>query len=151
MAADINGVNWLAASAFPGPQASPGFRFWRSFMVWQRGLNETLRPHDLTQPQFALLATIAWLTQSSVAGGPVPALSQQALADFLGLERMHVSQVLARLEGAGLISRTQPMQDRRAKGLAVTAAGTQRLTAALPVVEAYDRAFFEAATGPVPG
>lgn len=140
-------LNWAAVSAFPGPQASPGFRFWRDFMVWQRGLNEALRPYDLTQPQFALLATIAWLTREPEGAAPRPALSQQALADYLGLERMHVSQVVSRLEAVGLVRRAQPMHDRRAKGLSVTPSGAQRLATTLPVVEAYDRAFFAAARG----
>lgn len=135
-------VNWPTASAYPGPQASPGFLFWRDFMIWQRGLNEALRPHGLTQPQFALLATIAWLTRTAERDDSPPALSQQALADFLGLERMLVSQVVARLEAAGLVSRMQALDDRRTRCLAVTASGAANLHTVLPVVEAYDRAFF---------
>jgi len=145
-------VNWPTASAFAGPQASPGFRFWRDFMAWQRGLNEALRPHDLTQPQFALLATISWLTRDVEEAAGLPVLSQQTLADFLGLERMLVSQVVSRLDAAGLVSRNPVEEDRRTKCLSVTSHGARKLITVLPVVEAYDQAFFVAtAEGPPAG
>jgi DNA-binding MarR family transcriptional regulator len=132
-------VDWPMASAFAGPQASPGFVFWRDFLIWQRGLNEALRPLGLTQPQFALLATIGWLTREDESE---VCLTQQALADFTGLDRMHVSQIASRLEATGLIARSASTTDRRAKGLTLTPLGGTRLTAALPIVEAHDAFFF---------
>lgn len=112
-------------------------------MIWQRGINEALRPLSLTQPQFALLATIGWLTRDGAA------VSQQELADFLGLERMHVSQIAARLDTEGLVVRIRPSIDRRCKSLGLTETGVQRMQAALPVVEDFDRVFFaRRAAGP---
>jgi DNA-binding MarR family transcriptional regulator len=130
-------MDWSALSRFPGPQASPGFALWRDFMRWQRGVNAALRPFGLTQPQFAVLATCGWLTRE---GGVI---TQQQLVDFLGLDRMHVSQIASRLEAAGLICRAGSARDQRVKTLSLTATGARLLTAALPVAEAHDAAFFE--------
>lgn len=129
-------MDWGTLSRFAGPQASPGFVLWRDFMRWQRGLNSALRPFGLTQPQFAVLATCGWLTRE----GRV--INQQQLVDFLGLDRMHISQIASRLEAAGLISRTASPQDQRVKTLSLTETGTRLLMAALPVVEAHDAAYF---------
>jgi DNA-binding MarR family transcriptional regulator len=130
-------MDWDALSRFPGPQASPGFRLWRDFMRWQRGLNAALRPFGLTQPQFAVLAACGWLTRD----GRI--ITQQQLVDGLGLDRMHVSQIASRLEAAELLRRAGSPEDQRTKTLALTNAGVVVLTAALPVVEAHDVAFFQ--------
>jgi DNA-binding MarR family transcriptional regulator len=129
--------SWGDISRFDRPDQSPGFRYWRDFMHWQRGLNELLRPLALTQPQFALLATIGWLTERHSE------ISQSSLAEFLGLEAMHVSQVLSRLEKHGLVSRARSSKDGRAYTVSITTRGKRSLEVALPIVEAYDASFFE--------
>lgn len=118
------------------PRQSPGFVFWRDFMHWQRGVNERLRPLGLTQPQFAMLAVFGWLMRQGHG------VTQQAAADFLGLERMHVSQVSQRLERDGLIARRAHPDDARAKTVVLTAKGQEMLARAIPLVETYDRQFF---------
>lgn len=123
-------------SRHAGPQASPGFAFWHRFMDWQRGLNAALRPLALTQPQFALLAVCGWLTRDTAA------TTQAEVVALTGMDRMHVSQILSRLQADGLIARHASPQDHRQKTLTLTPLGAQRLASALPVVEAYDTAFF---------
>lgn len=130
-------------SGFEGPHLSPGFLFWRDFMRWQRGLNEALKPLGLTQPQFALLAVYGWLNEKRRID-----VTQQVAADFVGLDRMHVSQVSARLERDGLIDRAAHSADGRAKRIVLTPAGRARLASALGVVEAYDRGFFDGVGSP---
>ena len=129
-------------SAFPsahdGPQHSPGFRFWHRFMDWQRGVNAALRPLDLTQPQFALLAVCGWLARETGA------TTQAEVVALTGMDRMHVSQILTRLETDGLIARRPDAADQRIKALTLTETGAARLALALPVVEAFDSAFFTA-------
>ncbi len=105
-------------------------------MAWQRGLNHILRPLSLTQPQFALLATIGWKTYDGSN------LSQQQLADFLHLDRMLVSQIISRLDRDGLVTRKLAAEDRRRKGLRLTALGIMKVKEALPLVEGFDKAFF---------
>ncbi|WP_198534021.1 MarR family winged helix-turn-helix transcriptional regulator [Aquidulcibacter paucihalophilus] len=129
-------MDWAKLSDYTGPQASPGFQYWVRFMAWQRGLNHILRPLSLTQPQFALLATIGWKTQDGSN------LSQQQLADFLRLDRMLVSQIISRLDRDGLVTRKLAANDRRRKGVRLTALGIDKVKQALPLVEGFDKAFF---------
>jgi len=130
------GIDWSRVSEHAGPHASPGFRFWRDFMRWQRRLNELLRPLGLTQPQFAILATIGWLSKENAE------VEQQDLSDFLGLERMHVSQVVSRLERQGAISRRRSENDARANVIALTEEGVGLLSSSIPIVEDFDHSFF---------
>ncbi len=124
-------------SYFSGPHQSPGFSLWRDFMRWQRGLNSALRPLGLTQPQFATLAVCGWMTRDGQE------ITQQCVADFVGLDRMHVSQVAKRLEQDGLIERHAARSDQRAKKITLTQKGQELLTRAIPMVEQFDRAYFE--------
>jgi len=127
---------WRAISSFSGPEESPGFTLWRDFMRWQRLLNIELRPFGLTQPQFAILSVCGWLTRD---GRDV---SQQDVADYLRLDRMHVSQITKRLEEYGLIIRIVPADDLRTKHIKLTETGEELLFQALPQVEAFDKKFF---------
>jgi DNA-binding MarR family transcriptional regulator len=105
-------------------------------MRWQRGLNAKLGPLGLTQPQFALLAAAGWLSSN---GTDPP---QQEIAEFLALDRMHVSQIVSRLEANGLVSRHTSATNARVKLVGLTEAGWERLRQAVPLVEIYDRGFF---------
>lgn len=128
--------DWKAVSRYAGPQASPGFNLWRDFMLWQRGLNSALRPLGLTQPQFAVLATVGWMTHDETM------ITQQDLVNFLQLDRMHISQIAARLEEDGRLERIDSPDDKRAKQLLLTGQGQDLLAQAMPLVEAYDADFF---------
>lgn len=123
-------------SQFAGPEASPGFVFWRDFMRWQRELNALLKPHGLTQPQFAVLACCAWLTRES------PTVTQMRLVEALGLDKMHVSQVASRLESSGLLRRVGRSDDQRVKELSVSERGHTLLDICFPIVETHDLGFF---------
>ena len=109
-------------------------------MGWQRGLNAALRPLGLTQPQFAILAVCGWMTHDGQE------ITQQGVADFVGLDRMHVSHHPKRLEADGLIERQASRSDQRAKKIVLSGKGHDLLAKAMPVVEQFDRAYFE----PVP-
>lgn len=134
-------VAWHQLSRFAGPLESPGFVFWRDFMRWQRELNALLKPYGLTQPQFAVLACCAWMTREAEA---VP---QTKLVEALSLDKVHVSQVVGRLEDAGLLRRLSSEEDLRVKQLSLTSNAAQLLAECLPIVESHDARFF-AKTGP---
>jgi DNA-binding MarR family transcriptional regulator len=129
---------WQGLSHYPRPQHSPGFVLWRDFMQWQKGLNTALRPYGLTQPQFAVLAVIGWMTRDDA---PV---TQQDVVAFLGLDRMHISQIATKLQADGNITRQGATQDKRAKHLTPTPQGRRKLAQTMPIVEAYDLDFFAA-------
>ncbi len=108
-------MDWSKLTDFVSPQASPGLQYWVNFMAWQRGLNHALRPLSLTQQQ---------------------------LADLLRLDRMLVSQIISRLDRDGLVTRKLAADDRRRKGLSLTALGIKKVKEALPLVESFDKSFF---------
>ncbi|MCE5988458.1 MarR family transcriptional regulator [Pseudomonas sp. 5FOS] len=128
-----------SGSAYSGPSSSPGFRLWREFLDWQRQLNALLNPLGLTQPQFAILAVCGWLTRNSEQ------ITQQGIARFTGMDRMHISQIVSRLEKDGLVEKRIDPQDHRANLLSLSKEGLARLRIAMPVVEAFDTAFFHKA------
>lgn len=139
-ARDENGaVRWGVVSDYPEPHHSPGFRFWRDFMDWQRRLNGRLKLLDLTQPQFALLAVCAWLAREDGE------TTQHDVAELTGMDRMHISQIVSRLEADGLIRRHSSERDGRSKVVRLTERGREKLTQAMPIVEAFDREFFAGA------
>jgi DNA-binding MarR family transcriptional regulator len=123
------------ATAFDGPQESPGFLLWRVTNRWQAAQRAALRPHGLTHVQFVLLAALAW----HAADGPV---TQRALASAAATDEMMTSQVLRALAERDLLRRAPHPVDRRARALEITAAGRALADAAVADVEACDRAFF---------
>ena len=121
---------------FESADDSPGFSLWQVSSMWQRRINEGLRPFDLTHAQFVLLASLTWL-----AGDDQP-LTQAALASHAKMDTMMVSNVLRTLEEKGLIARTPHPTDSRAKSLTVTSKGRALASQVVHVVENIDREFF---------
>jgi len=116
---------------------------WRATLAWQREMRTALAPHGLTHVQFVLLASLWWLSEQ----GDPP--TQKELADRAGTDAMMTSQVLRKLEAAGLIERNPHPRDSRARLLAVTREGREKLRAALSDVEAADARFFTDPAGVV--
>lgn len=125
-----------SGSAYAGPSDSPGLRLWRDFLDWQRQLNALLKLLGLTQPQFAILAVCGWLTRDCVR------ITQHGIANFTGMDRMHISQIVSRLERDRLIEKRIDPQDQRANLLSLSKDGHHQLRIAMPIVEAFDREFF---------
>ncbi|MFN8628788.1 MAG: MarR family winged helix-turn-helix transcriptional regulator [Chloroflexota bacterium] len=121
---------------------SPGFLLWHVALRWQAAMREALSPHGLTHVQFVLLASIGWLAER----GDPPL--QRAVAEHAGADVAMTSQVVRSLEAKGLVARERGAGDARSWRLTLTAAGGERLGAALASVEAADRSFFEAAPDP---
>lgn len=155
-------VNWQKCSTFEEPQQSPGFQLWQTFLTWQRELNLVLQPLGLTQPQFSILAVVGWLTRDRASVSEAmpnrtialsdraitfltenrTAIKQQDIADFMKMERMHVSQVVRKLEKMGYVERSSSVEDGRVQLIQLTRSGVSKLEEALPLVEAADAKFF---------
>jgi DNA-binding MarR family transcriptional regulator len=120
------------------PESSPGFLLWHVTLRWQRRIAAALAPLGLTHVQFVLLASTWWLNEHGDA-----APNQLTLARQAGTDVKMTSQVLARLEARGLLSREVDPADTRAKRLRVTSAGAALAREAIGVVDAVDDAFFE--------
>ncbi len=118
--------------------ASTGFLLWQVHAIWQRQITAALRPHGLTQVQFALLASLLWLMQRDEH------ITQIRLARHAKLDVMMTSQVLRALQARGLLERREHPTDTRAKVVALTDVGIATAMAAIPVVEQVDAQFFSA-------
>ncbi|MFI5614192.1 MarR family winged helix-turn-helix transcriptional regulator [Amycolatopsis sp. NPDC051903] len=130
---------------FSGPGESPGFLLWHVTLAWQRRIRLTLEPLDLTHVQFVLLACCWWLEDH----GTPP--RQQTLAAQAGTDIKMTSQVIARLEAKGLVSRTVDAGDTRAKLVRLTTAGRALVGKAVTAVERVDAEMFGAEPGPLLG
>lgn len=87
-----------------------------------------LSEHDLTPP----LAGIMRLLRTN------PRLSQQQLADRLGVAASRIVGYVDDLESRGWISRTRDSEDRRVNVLTLTAQGQQAFTALAAVSRAHE-------------
>ncbi|WP_049561589.1 MarR family winged helix-turn-helix transcriptional regulator [Nonomuraea sp. SBT364] len=102
---------------------STGWLVWQVAVRMRAALDRALEPHGLTNTQYAVLASLYGLSQ----GGRQP--SQRQLADFAGLEPMHVSKLVRALEQAGLLERAGHPGDTRALQLTLTARGAEAVAA----------------------
>ena len=109
---------------------------WQISRAWQRGQDRVLREFELTQMQFAVLAHLVFLLRQKEQ------VSQQELADYAGIEKMQMSQVLKLMESRDLIKRKRQPGMGRALAVVPTTKGRQKLKKALPAIEAFDLEFF---------
>lgn len=107
-----------------GPPPSTGYLVWHLSLKWRATLDRVLAPLGLTSSQYALLASLYGISRA----GTQP--SQRQLAEFSGLEVMHVSKLLRGLERAGLVERSAHPDDSRARRLSVTERGAEVVAAA---------------------
>ncbi|KPN61559.1 hypothetical protein AKJ29_18425 (plasmid) [Aliiroseovarius crassostreae] len=121
------------------PTQSPGFRFWQTFLNWQKNIDMVLAPYDLTQPAFALLAVSAWLSEQNKAATGQSFVRQKVVTEMAQLNKMQVSQLLKRLQAGDLVSITNYEMDRREKLISLTQKGWETLEKTVPLVEDVDR------------
>jgi DNA-binding MarR family transcriptional regulator len=128
------------AAPFSVEQASEssGFLLWQVTALWQRRIAWALRSLGLTQVQYALLASLLWMSRTQRT------ITQAMLARHTKLDMMMTSQVLRTLETRGLLERNPHPTDTRAKVLGLTKEGRKLAWQAVPVVEGVDREFFGA-------
>ncbi len=117
---------------------SSGFLLWQVTALWQRRIASALRSLGLTQVQYALLASLLWMSRTQRM------ITQAMLARHTKLDMMMTSQVLRTLETRGLLERKPHPTDTRAKVLGLTTEGRKLAWQAVPVVEGVDREFFGA-------
>lgn len=79
------------------PVESIGFRFWQTFIKWQRQIDIVLAPLDLTQPSFSILALIGWQLQQNISISSQH-VRQKVIVDMSGMPKMQVSLILQRLK-----------------------------------------------------
>jgi DNA-binding MarR family transcriptional regulator len=104
------------------PPPSIGYVTWHLSLRWRAQLDRALAPLRLTSAQYGVLASLYGLSRGDMRP------SQRELADFTGLEPMHVSKLIRALERAGLVERGNNPADTRAVQLRVTDRGTEVVT-----------------------
>ncbi|SFU92480.1 DNA-binding transcriptional regulator, MarR family [Aliiroseovarius crassostreae] len=129
----------IPGAGFMTPTQSPGFRFWQTFLNWQKNIDMVLAPYDLTQPAFALLAVSAWLSEQNKAATGQSFVRQKVVTEMAQLNKMQVSQLLKRLQAGDLVSITNYEMDRREKLISLTQKGWETLEKTVPLVEDVDR------------
>ena len=99
-----------------------GVQLTRTYFLVQRHVVATLAGHEMTLPQFDLLATLRFSE----------GLTQQELAERLLVTKGNVCGVLDRLERAGWVERRPDPNDARANRLYLLPAGRRKIDSVLP-------------------
>src|SRR4051812_23284891 len=94
----------------------------RTFYLVQRRIVSVLTEHDVTLPQFDLLATLRFND----------GVTQQELAERLLVTKGNVCGLIDRLETIGWVQRKADEKDGRANRLHLTARGRKKIDALLP-------------------
>jgi DNA-binding MarR family transcriptional regulator len=95
----------------------PGFLIRRLHQIHLALFAEECEPFGVTPVQFSILSVVV----------ARPGIEQGELAHEIGVDRTTMANVLARLEGRGLVTRAVAAADRRVKLVTLTVAGRQTL------------------------
>ena len=116
---------------------STGLLFMRVFNKWHSIIKKELKKLDITQPQFVVLTSLAYLLQKE------DEVTQIMLSKISGIDVMTISQIINLLEKNGFIERKQHSKDTRANSVFLTSKGQNILEKAVPLVESIDENFEE--------
>jgi MarR family transcriptional regulator, organic hydroperoxide resistance regulator len=94
-----------------------GLALWRLWKVWQGRRRAALRELGLGHTEFVILANLAWMQSRT------DPLTQQAVADALGIDKMTASHAVRSLRRKGLVEAIPYPRDHRAVQLRVTPGG----------------------------
>ncbi|SMB45817.1 putative Uncharacterized HTH-type transcriptional regulator YdcH [Serratia proteamaculans] len=123
------------------PMESPGFRFWQTFLQWQRQIDIALTPYNLTQQSFSILAVIGWLSRQNYLATQDRTVRQKMIVEKSGVQKMQISLILRKLEQGQMITVQPFLLDRRERLITLTPYGVRILKEALPLVEKEDKRF----------
>lgn len=87
----------------------------RTAATFRQGLSETLKPFELTAPQYNILRILR--------GAPEDGLPCSEVGDRLVSQDPDVTRLLDRLEKRGLVTRGRSVKDRRVVNARITTAG----------------------------
>ncbi|MHA6794579.1 MarR family winged helix-turn-helix transcriptional regulator [Pseudonocardia bannensis] len=122
----------------PGSQPSTLYLVKQLELAIRAVLDDALRPHGLTTPQYTALTALAHRDGLSSA--------QLARRSFVTPQTMH-EQVLA-LERNGLVERFRDQRNRRSLRIHLTDSGRERMARCAPAVSALERTVEETMDAP---
>ena len=115
---------------------SAGFLLWKITALWQRKLSEVLGRFNLTQTQYAILASLRWFEEKKEP------TTQTHLVEHAKIDKMTVSKAVRKLEQAGLVCRGRSFSDSRATNVQFSSKGRKVVKKAIAAVENADEDFF---------
>lgn len=121
---------------YEAADASPGFLLWKLTGLWQTKLAQVLSVFEITQTQYAILASLRWFQEHHQQS------TQASLVAHTKIEKMTLSKAIRQLESFGFVVRTPDTQDKRAVNVRLTAQGNNIIADAIIAVENADEAFF---------
>lgn len=121
---------------FDEPEDSPGFLLWQTSTTWQKLIRNALAEHNVTHPQFVIMALLLWLDAHEMEP------TQTIIANHTKLDKMTVSKSLKGLIDRHLVFRTEDPNDSRAKIPILTESGDMLIRKLVPIIEAIDEEFF---------
>ncbi len=121
---------------FDKPEDSPGLLLWQATITWQRLIKQALDPHDITHPQFVILAVTLWFEEHKQQP------TQILIVRLSKLDKMTISKSLKNLSEKGLIKRAEHQEDTRAKSVNLTTKGKLLISKLVPIIEKIDEQFF---------
>ncbi len=110
------------------PNSSPSHLLHRAQQIAADLHATAFGPSGLTQRQLAVLAALA----------PAGGVSQADLVVKTGIDRSTLAEMVARMEGKGLVAREKSVKDSRAKSVTMTDMGREALTTAIPRLRSID-------------
>jgi MarR family transcriptional regulator, transcriptional regulator for hemolysin len=115
---------------------SVGFLLWKITALWQKKLAQVLGAFNITQTQYAILASLRWFEEN---GEPT---TQAHISSHAKIDKMTVSKAVRKLEKIGLVRRQSSTSDGRATNVQFTAEGRKAVAKAIEAVENADEEFF---------
>lgn len=117
-------------------ESSTGLLFIRVYNKWHTIITRELRKFGITHPQFVVLTSLSFLSQSD------DNVTQVSIAKMADMDVMSVSQIIKGLEKKGFIMRATNPNDSRANTVILLPKGQEIVKLTLPVVEKTDDEFF---------
>ncbi|MDR3061295.1 MAG: MarR family transcriptional regulator [Dysgonamonadaceae bacterium] len=121
------------------PNEDSGFLLLLTYNLWEQNHKKVLQKHQLTHTQFAVLASIYWLSLHN--DSPI---TQIILAKHIKTNPMNISPTLKGLEKRDLVARPPHPVDVRAKMITLTPKGDELIQKAVITVQHAEKRFFEA-------
>ena len=120
---------------FDKPEDSPGFLLWQVSMTWQRAIKQTLDRYDISHSQFVIMALLLWFEKQHHK------TAQTDIIKMSKLDKMTVSKSLKKLAQLELVTRSENIEDTRAKITKLTSKGEDLIYSLIPIVEEIDKRF----------
>ena len=121
---------------YDAADASPGFLLWKLTGLWQAKLAQVLSAFEITQTQYAILASLRWFQEHHQLS------TQASLVAHTKIEKMTLSKAIRQLESSNFVVRTPDAHDKRAVNVQLTTYGNNIIADAIIAVEKADEAFF---------